>query len=61
MKKQSIQPTEKFSRDDLTTQIGLIKGQIQNIKNAGEDKPEEIKSLLKEMDKYKKLLKEVKK
>lgn len=52
---------EKFSINDLTTQIGLIKGQIQNIKNAAENNPEEIKSLLKEMDKYKKLLKEVKK
>ena len=59
MKKNIIK--SEFSIKDLTTQIELIKGQIQNIKDASEDSPEEIKSLLKEMDKYKKLLKGVKK
>jgi len=52
---------EEFSINDLLTQIGLIEGQIKNIKKAKEDKPEEIASLFDEMLKYKNKIDEVNK
>lgn len=53
---------EEFCIDDLTNQISLVEGQINNIKLAGEEgEGKEIESLFAEMEKYKSKIEEMKK
>jgi hypothetical protein len=53
---------EEFCIDDLTNQISLVEGQINNIKLAGEEGDgKEIESLFAEMEKYKSKIEEVNK
>lgn len=53
---------EEFCIDDLLNQISLLEGQIQNIKNAGEEGDgSEIASIFAEMERHKSKIDEVKK